>query len=467
MSLKDDLIKWNDGVNAYDAEDYHGAMELFEEFADTAKSYFNIAVVAFVIRDFEKAIDALIKAINLDSYFSVAYFQLGVCYYVERDYEQAIDAFSDCLLYLRGNALIDYTQLGMEYQLFSAEVLYNRAASMGKLDGPGSTEALRDLYEAERKFKIPDQLDSIQAAIRRNGDGMKIYTIPMNAVFRPPQDKIKNLKKMDFLGKSNIVAAADVSDSFVGFKGPQIRKAMLADSLRRSNTISIDGRNGRQSMFRRGSENDAGKLSKLSNSSALGSSKPIVVPTPMQNRPGFIKSASFSVSNGRPRPRRSFSISGMAEESHDSWQSKVSDENAPLSVSINAALSSGRSRSESPLQPFGLLKIKEDDEPSRYESIRRAPRRTDSTSTTSFRFSSGPKIKVKCHFGDTRIVMIDDSTGYRELLRRVREKFTNSQLLLRYKDDDGDLIMMADDEDLSTALSLLDGKLEVYAYLDK
>jgi tetratricopeptide (TPR) repeat protein len=42
------------------------------------------------------------------------------------DYQEALANFNEALLYLRGNNLIDYEQLGLKFRLYSCEVLFNR-----------------------------------------------------------------------------------------------------------------------------------------------------------------------------------------------------------------------------------------------------------------------------------------------------------------------------------------------------
>lgn len=66
------------------------------------------------------------KAVRLDQYLAVAYFQQGVSNFLVGDFEEALANFNDTLLYLRGNNLIDYAQLGLMFKLYSCEVLFNR-----------------------------------------------------------------------------------------------------------------------------------------------------------------------------------------------------------------------------------------------------------------------------------------------------------------------------------------------------
>ncbi|KAI8853977.1 DDE superfamily endonuclease-domain-containing protein [Chytridium lagenaria] len=63
-----------------------------------------------------------------------------------------------------------------------------------------------------------------------------------------------------------------------------------------------------------------------------------------------------------------------------------------------------------------------------------------------------PKIKLRCHFGDTRIIQITPTVTYDELTMLVQKKFASpTPLKLQYKDSDGCLILISDEEDLEVA----------------
>lgn len=66
------------------------------------------------------------RAIRFDQYLAVAYFQQGVSNFLIGDFEEALANFNDTLLYLRGNTMIDYAQLGLLFKLYSCEALFNR-----------------------------------------------------------------------------------------------------------------------------------------------------------------------------------------------------------------------------------------------------------------------------------------------------------------------------------------------------
>jgi hypothetical protein len=54
------------------------------------------------------------------------YFQCGVSNFLLGRYELAYKDFEEALLYLRGNQAINYEQLGLQFRLYSAEVLFNK-----------------------------------------------------------------------------------------------------------------------------------------------------------------------------------------------------------------------------------------------------------------------------------------------------------------------------------------------------
>jgi hypothetical protein len=64
------------------------------------------------------------------------------------------------------------------------------------------------------------------------------------------------------------------------------------------------------------------------------------------------------------------------------------------------------------------------------------------------------KIRIKVHAPeDTRYVMASAAPNYVELLEQVRSKFKlNSDIRLRIKDEDGDMVTVGDQDDLDLAV---------------
>jgi tetratricopeptide (TPR) repeat protein len=97
----------------------------------------------------------------------VAYFQQGVSNFLLGDFEEALANFNDTLLYLRGNTMIDYAQLGLLFKLYSCEVLFNRGLCYIYLQ---QTEAgLQDLTYAVKE-KVVEDHNVIDEAIREQAE---------------------------------------------------------------------------------------------------------------------------------------------------------------------------------------------------------------------------------------------------------------------------------------------------------
>lgn len=93
----------------------------------------------------------------------MAYFQQGVSNFLLGDFEEALANFNDTLLYLRGNTLIDYSQLGLLFKLYSCEVLFNRGLCYIYLEQMKS--GMMDL-EYAIKEKVVEDHNVIDDAIR-------------------------------------------------------------------------------------------------------------------------------------------------------------------------------------------------------------------------------------------------------------------------------------------------------------
>jgi hypothetical protein len=108
--------------------------------------------------------------------------------------------FEEALLYLRGNQAINYEQLGLQFRLYSAEVLFNKGLChiylggyylnhclIASLPRPGNyEEGMQDMEEA-RKEKVTEEHKVIDEAIRDRGDGYTVFSI-VSARFLEKQD---------------------------------------------------------------------------------------------------------------------------------------------------------------------------------------------------------------------------------------------------------------------------------------
>ncbi|KAJ2551693.1 hypothetical protein EV175_003597 [Coemansia sp. RSA 1933] len=211
MALKAELEQWNQAVEFFDQREYDAALEVFR-------------------------IEAYTKALELDQYLVVAYFQRGVAKMVLQRNDQALEDFNKALQYLRDNEFIDYTQIGLDYKVYTCEVLYNRALCFFCLGQ--EKDARLDLEDAS-KHTAEERHSWVKKAVQCNGMDCPLYCVPKGVIYRPSASKLKSTKKIDFLGSAKVIASADGKDNFTGFKGALVRKETLKNMATMSHQKSM------------------------------------------------------------------------------------------------------------------------------------------------------------------------------------------------------------------------------------
>ncbi|XP_016835224.1 NADPH oxidase activator 1 isoform X3 [Cricetulus griseus] len=161
-SLADQVRDWHQGVLAVARKDWDRALCLFSDVREPpAKIYFNMGCVHLMAGDPEAALRAFDQAVTKDTCMAVGFFQRGVANFQLERFQEAVSDFQLTLAQLRGNAAIDYTQLGLHFKLQAWEK------------------------------QVPLQLRQV----------------PKGEVFQPPRQYLQHLKPMDFLGKAKVVAS--------------------------------------------------------------------------------------------------------------------------------------------------------------------------------------------------------------------------------------------------------------------
>ncbi|XP_062962181.1 neutrophil cytosol factor 2 isoform X3 [Cynocephalus volans] len=172
MSLAEAIRLWNEGVLAADKKDWKGALDAFSAVQDPhSRICFNMGCMHTILENMPEAEKAFTKSINQDKHLAVAYFQRGMLCYQMENYDSAIKDLKCALTQLRGNQLIDYKILGLQFKLFACEK--------------------QKLYEP--------------------------VVIPVGRLFRPNERQVAQLTKKDYLGKATVVASVVDQDSFSGF----------------------------------------------------------------------------------------------------------------------------------------------------------------------------------------------------------------------------------------------------------
>ncbi|KAF9225110.1 hypothetical protein BS17DRAFT_750579 [Gyrodon lividus] len=235
LSLRAELEIWAAALEAYDKQHFDEALKLFSQISDTSKILTNMGIIYATIGEHDVAVEHFTAATNLDPYLAIAHFQCGVSNFLLGRYDLALTKFQDAYLYLRGNQAIDYEQIGLKFKLYSAEVLFNKGLSQIYLGYP--QEGMHDLDEA-RKEKAIEEHDVIDDAIRDRGECYTVFSIPVDVLYRPSANKLRNAESRDYLGKAKLVASSDVNDAFTVFTG--VEKLQQASNLIPRPTLGLE-----------------------------------------------------------------------------------------------------------------------------------------------------------------------------------------------------------------------------------
>ncbi|KAF1836198.1 NADPH oxidase regulator NoxR [Decorospora gaudefroyi] len=506
MSLKQEIETWVAALASYDNNEFDEALKVFDQIADTSKILFNCGVIHATLGEHEKAVDCYQRAVRLDQYLAVAYFQQGVSNFLMGDFEEALANFNDTLLYLRGNNNIDYEQLGLKFKLYSCEVLFNRGLCYIYLQQRDA--GLQDLSFAAKEKVVPDH-DVIDEAIREEAEGYTVFSIPVGIVYRPNEAKVKNLKTKDYLGKPRLVAASDRNNAFTGFTGAEIKKGgQVAKDDRPEEKLSFAATNlvkpELQSRARQQSEPPMNRnmfppTPPPEADRRSGERRPAEAPMSRAQsvrgggpkpQPLNLGRAAFDQQSNneqprrqptqrsaseRPPPNRSESMRDRGQRSQRDYRPRRrgSDDDIIDEYYDDDAYQPSRSsrgayaRSKQSRRP---AYIEEEDEEDDYEgsefddaefemmprskSRRRSPARSSRSGGGN---RMGAKIRVKVHSGDTRYVFITQDQPITEFWQSIREKFgVRNKFKVEFQDD-GDMITMADQDDLDMAIQTAKG----------
>ncbi|KAI1082327.1 tetratricopeptide [Whalleya microplaca] len=488
MSLKQEIESWVSALGRYDNNEFEEALKEFEGIADTSKILFNMGVIHATLGEHEKAVECYQRAIRLDMYLAVAYFQQGVSNFLLGDFEEALANFNDTLLYLRGNTMIDYAQLGLLFKLYSCEVLFNRGLCYIYLQQKEA--GLQDLEYAVKE-KVVEDHNVIDEAIREEAEGYTVFSIPVGVVYRPNEAKVRNLKTKDYLGKARLVAASDRANAFTGFAGSEIKNAGrdAAKDDRPTDNISFAATNlvkpGIQSKRQQSEppngrnafpptpppEND--KPATMSRGASVRNG-PKPVPTRLQIPESAGKSNRYdktsspqsdrrgpsrSASEARSPPQRTYSRSDARSQ-----RSRMDDDGYPDDVYDMYGAGSRSNGSTRRNQP---RYIEEEEDGSEYDSFdegefEMVSTRRPGTSSVSGSTRGGSrrpdirKVRIKVHSEDVRYIMVGTAVEFTDLVDRIRDKFgLRRRFKIKVRDEDApqsEMITMGDQDDLDMVM---------------
>jgi len=526
MSLKAELEVWATALKAYDEEDFEKSLETFSLIADSSKILTNMGLIYATLGEHEAAVEQFIAATRLDGYLAVAYFQCGVSNFLLGRYDLASKDFEEALLYLRGNQSINYTQLGLGFKLYSAEVLFNKGLALIYL---GQTEeGMAELQDATNQ-KATEEHAVIDEAIRDRGEGYTVFSIPVGVLYRPSERKLKNAKTRDFMGKAKLVASENPNEAYTTFtgvtrlrqgvtpsnvfvddspanegglskagtlgrlKGPDMDVQPVGLLSRSKTTINVPanarerimassaGATASQSASLRDTDSPASAIVSRSNTAPGGPAR-----TGLPTRALSVRKPGYE--DGVPKPKTSpRGGDSRLTEFYDNLVDSYADLPQPPSGSSDRIATWARNT------PGGVPPAQSSRAPSAYGGSsrsgtvrRRVTRRTVVPSVydedeEGYVTGSGEwdemyeltKIRVKIHFeDDVRGMALDPETSFPEFRKRVAEKFETipQSITLKFRDEDGGKVSLRDESDYELAIETAresakgkpEGKLEVW-----
>ncbi|CAK7267993.1 hypothetical protein SEPCBS119000_002834 [Sporothrix epigloea] len=499
MSLKQEIETWVAALSRYDDNNFDEALVEFGKIPDTSKILFNMGVIHATLGEHEKAVECYQRAVRLDQYLAVAYFQQGVSNFLLGDFEEALANFNNTLLYLRGNTIIDYAQLGLLFKLYSCEALFNRGLCYIYLQQKDA--GMQDLSYAAKEKVVQDH-NVIDEAISEEAEGYTVFSIPVGVLYRPNEAKVRNLKTKDYLGKARLVAASDRANAFTGFAGSEAKSAAKLDAKddRPADNISYAATNLVKPDIQSRSLTQSRRLQ---SEPPIGRSSFPPTPPPENDRQGSISRGAsgrlgphhmpaklnmdrippndryqrtFSPQDHRPRhrhfmseaPPRAYPQRGPPPKSqqaddHETCPDEVYEmygvsgsdlrgsqsHISQISQTSHISHTTQNTQSTQKSRRYPTRYIEEDEGGSDYYddgsfdegdfetfSDRRGGTRFMPVRTQSRRPEIS-KIRVKAHADDVRYIMIDVSTDFSELADRVRKKFDIAgRFKMTVRDDD-------------------------------
>ncbi|POV96582.1 hypothetical protein PSHT_15053 [Puccinia striiformis] len=188
---------WMRALKHFDNQDLDHSLYVFEAgpfvmISRSPKIYFNMGMLHTGLGEHPSAVDCFRAAVSDEAASAVEFFQLGALLFSLEDYELAHQNFSVALLLMNGRSHIDYREAGLNFCLYSCEVLFNCAMCllhMGKFD-----EGTETLAHAREKQHYPSQIPcslevfSIPDAgygSSTRADYWTVFQVPNKILYRP------------------------------------------------------------------------------------------------------------------------------------------------------------------------------------------------------------------------------------------------------------------------------------------
>ncbi|KAL3895376.1 MAG: hypothetical protein SGCHY_004734 [Lobulomycetales sp.] len=257
MTSRTEILQWNKGAVAFEQGDMQEAVNVWRDIAGFSRIHFNLAVAFARISYTEDALVSLTHSVACDPHLAIAYFLRGQLNHGDGryadavvDYEKAIEKCRGSFLTLNlmrllGNMYIDYSQLGLEYRLYLPTIHFNLAATLSMRGNPRGQD---HLIKAQSLVESYDPSTSISGSDDTFSDGswkdviLNCYTandafdhgtfdIPLSIIYKPDERKLQNAERIDYLGKSHVIASVAPKDRRANLSTDQGKLTPTSKSL--------------------------------------------------------------------------------------------------------------------------------------------------------------------------------------------------------------------------------------------
>lgn len=178
------VTQWLKALDKFDSGNLQAALQLFMYIEPkNSKISYNVGLIYATLGDYDKAIVHFKTALEQDNFMAISFFQIGVSQFLSKQYHKAAVSFNNALKLMRGNSVINYQQLGLEYKLYSCEIMYNRALSY--IYSGQIIAGVHDLGFAVKEKRYVSEHSMLDSAFQH-------FCKPLDSE-QPQHDKLKNI----------------------------------------------------------------------------------------------------------------------------------------------------------------------------------------------------------------------------------------------------------------------------------
>lgn len=113
---------------------------------------------------------------------AISHFQLAHIGFIKHDYSFSASKYQEVVQCMRGNAVVEYGQTGLDFTLYECEVWYNHGLCQAKMGNhPGALQSLMHAHLSKRLVRH----DIVNEAISCGGKDMLPFSPPDLKIYRP------------------------------------------------------------------------------------------------------------------------------------------------------------------------------------------------------------------------------------------------------------------------------------------